>query len=120
MFDININEQNGGYIQKGGSKYQSILSKKVPSQQSKNKYHNVNQISNDGNIYLSFGKGRTFSIFSIFRAQKIIIKKQKAKKKLLIHLYQIKINYLFQNQKEFIKVQIFLKFNRKRKKNCNC
>ena len=83
----NINQQNGGYIQKGSSNYQSILSKNVPSQQSKNIYRNANQISNEGNIYLSFGERVEQSPYLVSLEQKNNTKKNKKPKKKVINSY---------------------------------
>ena len=83
MSETNTNQQNGSYNQRGGSNYQSILSKNVPSQQSKNIYRNVNQISNEGNVYLSFGERVEQSPYLVSLEQKNNTKKNKKPKKKL-------------------------------------
>ena len=80
-----LNQQNGGVI---GSNYQSILSKNVPSQQSKNIYRNGgNPITNEGNIYLTFAERVERSPYLVSLEQKNNGKKNQKPKKKVINSY---------------------------------
>ena len=87
-----LNQQNAGAI---GSNYQSILSKNVPSQQSKNIYRNGHPTTNEGNTYLSFAERVEQSPYLVSLEQKNNSKKNKKPKKKVINSYVSNKDKLF-------------------------
>ena len=87
-----LNQQNVGAM---GSNYQSILSKNVPSQQSKNLYRNGHPTTNEGSTYLSFAERVEQSPYLVSLEQKNNSKKNKKPKKKVINSYVSNKDKLF-------------------------
>ena len=90
-----INQQNGEVIQRGGSNYQSILSKNAPSNQPNNIYRSMNPSSGEGNTYLSFAERVERSPYLVSLEQKNNGKKNKKPKKKVINSYVSNKDKLF-------------------------